>query len=194
MALKTSFDADDFAKGKVIALIVGQDGTDYGVVKVDPTTQNLEIMEHRAVAEVILTLDTNIYATGDVLAATQDVGEVFRKNGGAGVIQSVAVIDLDDQAQAIDLIFLDLEGAIGTENAAVSIADNVADNILGIVSVAAADYVDMVNSQVATAVNVGIAVKAQSSSKHLYVAAVCRSGTPTHSAAGIVLKVGIVLD
>lgn len=143
------------------------------------------------ILEVTLSLDTLIYASGDVLADTQEIQNAFAIDGGAGIITSVVLLDKDDQAQDLDLVFLKTNVSLGTENAAFSITDANADEIYGIVSVVAADYVDLVNSQLATKVlEDGLGVQADSGSKSLFVGAISR-GTGTYTASGITLKITI---
>jgi hypothetical protein len=137
------------------------------------------------VVDLVLSLSTSQYGSGDVLADTQELVGA----SGTGIIHSILVQDDSDQGAALDIIILDTNTTIGTENSAVSMADN--DNILGSVSVLATDYVDMVNSQHACMKNVGIVVKAKGTS--LYVAAVSR-GTGTYAATAITLRFGILQD
>ena len=77
--------------------------------------------------------DSDAYASGDVLADRQEIASVGLANGAGGVIQSIVLLDQDDQAQAMDIVFLNSDVSLGTENAAVSIADSDADKIIGIV-------------------------------------------------------------
>jgi hypothetical protein len=144
------------------------------------------------VLDLTLSLDTSAYADGDVLAATQEVSNAVRESGGSGVLQSIVVVDKDDQGEALDIVIFDSSATLGTENAAVSISDADAAKILGIVEVLATDYVDLVNSQLVTKDNLGIVVEA-SGSASLYVAAISR-GTGTYTASGIVLRLGILQD
>ena len=147
-----------------------------------------------AVREVTLTLDNgNVYAAGDVLAATQEVTSAVRVDGGSAVWQSAVVLDQDDQAQALDLVLLRTNVGIGAENAAVSVADADADEILGIVEVTAGDYVDLVNSQLVTKDNLGIVVNGGAGSSSLFIAAISR-GTGTYTTIGITLKLGFLWD
>lgn len=143
------------------------------------------------VKDVTLVLDTNVYATGEVLVVPQEIVGVFPEAGGKRLLQSIMLLDEDDQAQALDLIFLNADATLGTINAAVSISDADARKIIGVVEVAAADYVDLVNSQVAVKSAVGQVLKAASDSASLWVGAVSR-GTGTYTAAGIRLKLGFV--
>lgn len=165
-----------------------------GSVVLDAAENHIgEVGGNSVVSEVTLSLDTVQYASGEVLAATQIITACMRVNGGTGVIHSVVLLDKDDQAGALDLVFLRTNVGIGTENAAVSVADADADEILGIIEIAAADYVDLVNSQLVTKSNVGIVVDADAAADDLYVAAISRD-TKTYTASGITLKIGFLRD
>lgn len=142
------------------------------------------------VIDVTLSLDTNAYADNDVLAAPQEVPNVFRLPGGVVMLDSIVLLDEDDQAQDIDLVFMNATGSLGAENAAVGPTDGVAGTILGIVSVAAAEYSDLANSQIATKRGLGLPLEAAAASTSLWMGAILRSGTPTYTAAGIKLKLG----
>lgn len=144
------------------------------------------------VITLTVSADTSAYADNDLLFDTQELPGAFRRNGGSSLIHSVTLIDQDDQGVAIDLVFLDDSGSLGTENSAVSVTDAVAQGIAGYVSIVAADYTDLVNSQVATVRGVGLQVQAASSDSSLYVAGIVRSGTPTYTASGLILKVGVL--
>ena len=145
------------------------------------------------VREVTLGLDVAQYASADVLADTQKIENALRIEEGSGIIQSLVVLDKDDQGAAFDVVFLKNNVSIGTENATILVTDDVADEILGVVEVAAADYVDLANSQVVTKTGVGLVVEAAEGSKDLYVAAISR-GTGTYTGSGITLKIGILQD
>ena len=151
-----------------------------------------EIGGSTSVISVTLTLDTNIYAIGDVLAGTQEIANAMRVNGGTGVLYSVIVQDQDDQAGALDLVFLDTNCSIGTENATVNISDTCASEVVGIVEVSASDYVDLANSQSATK-QPGITMKAGAGTTSLYMAAISR-GTKTYTANGIIVTCGFLRD
>jgi len=164
-------------------------------MRLDPETdsQNVIYINSLSLVDITLSLDTNIYASGDVLAATQEVAGAVRLVGGTGVIQSLVVLDKDDLALALDIVFLQTNVSIGTENDAVSITDTNAGQILGIVEIAASDYVDLVGSQLATMGSLSILAKAATISTSLFVAAISRAAG-TYSAAGITLKIGILRD
>ena len=139
------------------------------------------------VFDVTLVLDTNAYADGDVLVVPQEIDGVFAD--GPRKLVSVTVLDEIDVGQAIDLVFMDADGTVGTINAAVTISDADARKILGIVAVAAADYKDMINSKVATKTGIDLVLAPASAAYSLWIAAVAR-GAGTWAAAGIRLKLG----
>jgi hypothetical protein len=156
------------------------------------TNLGLLIETTSTVVDLTLSLDTSAYADGDVLAEAQELTNAVRESGGSGVLQSIVVVDQNDQGEALDVVIADSSITLGTENGAVSISDADAAKILGIVEVVASDYVDLVNSQLATKNGLGISVEASGSSS-LYVGAISR-GTGTYTASGIVLRIGILQD
>ena len=117
---------------------------------------------------------------------TQEIALAARTSGGILILQSVTVLDKDDQAAAFDLVFLDTNTSIGTEDSAVSISDANAEDIIGAISIAATDYVDLVGSQFATKSGIGLEMKAESSTS-IWVAGITR-GTPTYTASGVLIK------
>ena len=163
-----------------------------GTTEAGAAVPGMPVGGHSVVKEVTLSLDTNAYASGDVLAEVQEVTGALRSAALTGVIQSLAVLDKDDQGEALDVVFFKASASLGTENAAVSISDADADKILGVVEVAAGDFVDLVNSQLAVKANLSI-VAAVASGTSIYVGAISR-GTGTYTASGITLKIGILQD
>ena len=147
------------------------------------------------VIDVTLSLDTAVYADGDVLADTQEVARAVRAGPRSGLLQSVVVVDKDDQGAAMDLYVLDSNVSLGTENSGVSISDANAAKILGKVAIAAGDYYDMGGVRVAAGSNqrnLAIPV-AVTSGTSLYLGAVSR-GTGTYTASGVVVRLGFLQD
>jgi hypothetical protein len=137
-------------------------------------------------------LSTDQYASGDVLADTQAITAAVRANGKGAELVSLVVLDKDDQGEALDILILKTNVSIGTENSAVSVSDANADEIQCVVEIAAGDFVDLVNSQIAQ-VSVNCLLEAPADSDDLYVAAISR-GTGTYTASGITLKLGMLQD
>ncbi len=83
--------------------------------------------------------------------------------------------------------------SLGTENDAVSISDSDAVSLQRVCNVASGDYADVGGAKIATKAGLGLVVQAAAGNASLYIGAVTR-GTPTHTAAGIVLKIGFLQD
>ena len=135
---------------------------------------------------ITCSLDTNAYADGDVLFDTQEIADAVRNAGDSCVLQSILVLDKDDQGEAFDLIFFDANTSLGTENAAPDITDTEAEDILGRISVGAGDYYDLGLCQIACVSPIGLELKSGASTS-LYVAGISR-GTGTYTASGIMIK------
>lgn len=146
-----------------------------------------------AYIDITLTTDTAIYASGDVLADTQPIANAMRLNNGTGILQSVHLLDEDDQGLALDLIFLSANNTLGTENATVTITDVLARDILGSISFATVDYIDLGGCRIATKTGIGLVVKPETGTRVVYVAAITR-GAPTYSATGLKLRLGFLQD
>ena len=156
---------------------------------------NVALAGRTEIIEVTLSLDTSAYASGDVLADSQVVTNATRVADVGGLIQSVTLIDQDDQKVALDLYFLSANVSMGSENAAPSISDADALNLLlPKVSFGTADYTDLGGVAVAGISNLAIPIKPASGTRNIYVAAVNGTGTPTYTAAGIKLRIGILQD
>lgn len=147
-------------------------------------------MGRSEVFDLTLSLDTNAYADGDVLAATQEITGFFPSSDSAVTLDSVFALDEDDQGIAFDLVFLNANTAIGTENSAPNISDANAQTIIGRIRVAADDYIDLGGSRIANLIDIRLPLKSSSTSNSLWVGAITR-GAPTHTASGIRLKFGV---
>lgn len=135
---------------------------------------------------VTFSLDTSAYASADLVADTQAVSTTaFDQQGGCMTLDSVTLLDEDDQGVALYLVFISDSTSLGTENAAPSISDANARKILGVVPIATGDYLDIGGSKIASVRNIGLTMKAASGSQALYVAIVNGAGTPTYTASGL---------
>lgn len=135
-------------------------------------------------------LDTSIYADGDVLFDTAALASAFDYAAGVRTLQSVQVLDEDDQGIKIDLIFLDSNVSLGTFNGAPNISDANARKIIGSCSILTTDYVDFGGARIGSKGNIGQLLKAAAASTTLYVAGITRGGTPTYTASGLKFKFG----
>jgi len=112
--------------------------------------------------------------------------------GNGAIIHSLELLDKDDQGGALDIVFLRSNVSLGTVNAPVSLSAANAAEVIGIVSITAADYVDLVNSQVVTVGIVGLVIQPTSGTS-IFVSMISRDAK-TYTASGLVLKVGIAED
>lgn len=80
--------------------------------------------------------------------------------------------------------------SLGTFNAAPAITDANARQIVGRVSIATGDYVDLGGARVATKTGLNLMMSAAAATKQLFLATITRGGTPTYTAAGLKLKLG----
>lgn len=152
----------------------------------------------KVVVDVTLSLDTAIYAALEVLADTQVITNAFRAADIGGTLESVTVIDLDHlaaAADAMDLWFLDEDVSIGAENSAPNISDANAIKVHAKVSLVTADFIDFTGSRIACIGGLNRVLKPIAGTRNLAMAATCGAGAaPTHTAAGVVVRLGILQD
>jgi hypothetical protein len=169
-----------------------------GGLKTEPLTTEVHLGEvggKTAVVSVTLSTDTSAYASGDLIADTQQIDAFFRKTDGTGVINSITIIDEDNQGVALYVIFMSTSTSLGTENSAPNISDaNLTAGLQGIISVGTADYITLSGAKVATIKNIGLPVKAVSGTDDIYIAVLNATGTPTFTAAGLEMRIGVLLD
>jgi hypothetical protein len=154
-----------------------------------------EVGGKSSVFSVTLSTDTSAYASGDLIADTQQMDAFFRKADGTGVINSISIIDEDAQGVALYVIFMKTSTSLGTENSAPNISDaNLSAGMIGIVPVATTDYVTCSGAKIATIKNIGLPVMAVSGTDDLYIAILNATGTPTFTASGLKMRIGALLD
>lgn len=167
---------------------------------VDPSTKAPAILNSAVNAygpiqfvDVTLTLDTSAYASGDLLADTTLVTGAVRAIDAPGVLQSVHLVDEDDQGAAMSIFFLDANVSMGTFNVAPSITDANARHILGApISILTGDWFDLGGVRVAGHDAIGKVIKPAAGTSNIYVAVVNGAGTPTFTASGLKLRLGFV--
>lgn len=145
--------------------------------------------------DVTVTLDTSIYAAGDVLAATAVITNAMRVNDKTGILQSISIIDQDDQKADLKIILLSANVSVGAANAVPSISDVDAINVLGApVLIDTSDYTDLGGVSIAGKDNIGKVVKPVTGTRNIYFAIINGATTPTFTAAGIKLRFGFLQD
>lgn len=140
--------------------------------------------EVRKLKEVESDLGTSIisvagtYASGDCIGGLHSLDCDYRGNG---VIESVVVTDGDKQNCAIDLVFLTEfpDNSTFADNSPPSINASDRTMIMGVVKIAATDYVDCTNYSIASKLAV-LPVVMPNDAGLVYMFAVAR-GTPVYS-------------
>jgi hypothetical protein len=138
--------------------------------------------------ELTFSTDTNAYASGDLIADTQELALVGREAGNIVTLDSVLLLDKADQKVALFLVFLNAAQSIGTENGAPDVTDTNAEKVVGILPIVATDYVDVGGAAVASVRNTGLRLKLADAATSLWVAIVNATGTPTYGAADLIGK------
>lgn len=136
---------------------------------------------------VTFSLDTSIYASGDVLADTQVITNFTRAADQGAYLTRFILFDQDDQTAAdMRVLILKANSSLGTENSAPNISDANGLNIVGNILVAAAAWYDMGGFKMATVdlANMPIWVPPASGTRDIYVGLITL-GTPTQTASGI---------
>lgn len=140
---------------------------------------------------VSMTTPTDAQDTGDVVAATQVVTNACSSINVPAIIESVTVIDTDDQKAILTAVFLDADVAFGTEDAAPSITDANALNILGSVEFVVADYIDVGGASYASKKAVGLVVNPAVGTRNIYMALYTpATSTPTYASGIITVRIG----
>lgn len=145
------------------------------------------------VVEVTPTLDTSAYADSDRLGSIEEIA-CGNDIGHPVTLMNLVVLDKDDQGVAFDILFFNESPTVASaDNANISITDAELEKCVGIVSVTADDYADLLSAQVATKNNIGLGMKPVSGSGSLYALLVSR-GAPTYTASGLVFKYYFAMD
>jgi len=144
--------------------------------------------------DVDLVTDTDATADNGVISNPVEIANAVSVNAGTSILQSVQLIDDDDDGAIIDLVFTQVSTNLGTVNGAIDAADSVAASILGVVSITS--YFDGIAWQIAQKTNIGLVLKAAASTKSIYVGAINRNGgAVTKTAADdLHLRIGVIKD
>ena len=139
------------------------------------------------------TCDTNIYASGDLLFDLTAVANAVRSNGDVAYIKSLTVIDKDAQGTAMDIYVSTGSTTMGTLNSAPNISDAniVANQMQLLCQIATSDYATLSGAKIAS-LEISKAVEAAAGTRSIYIGAVTQGGTPTYTASGLVLLVGLI--
>ena len=149
--------------------------------------------------DVTLTTVAAAIGNNEVISQSIEIPNAVAVNGGSTIIQSVMLLDEDDEAPSIELLFSQVDTAIA-DAASESIGNSVGDldstfrSFLGAITVS--NWSDLVDAQIGVKDNIGLVIKAASGSQSIYVHAINRSGgnyTPA-ATTDLKLRIGIVKD
>ena len=132
---------------------------------------------------VTLSLDTSIYASGDLLADTQEIAAALLDSGGTAKLVAMRVADEDAQGAAFDVYLTSVVTSFGTENSAPNISDANLRNVQHVIPVDTGDYRTVSGTKFADFSELDLPVVAVATS--MYVAVVNGTGTPTYTASGV---------
>ena len=151
-----------------------------------------------AVIRVTPTLDTSAYANDDVFFNSTEIPSAVIGNGGSSKLIGITILNEDDVAHDIDIIFMQKSSDLGTINEAVgsnSKWTNALAKQAGVLGVVTIDWslsnANMVNNLIFTTANANpsakseglpILLQAEDDSTSVFMAAVSRGGTPTVAA------------
>ena len=149
------------------------------------------------IIRVTPTLSTDAYANNDVFFNATEIPNAVSNRGGVSRLVSFSILNEDDVAHDIDIVFMQVQTNLGTINDAVgsgSLWTNAlakSAKVIGIVKVDWSDATtDLVNNLVFTSTHSNAGVEpelpmlwqAEGGSTSIYFSAVSRGGTPTCAA------------
>lgn len=142
--------------------------------------------------DVTPTIDTNIYAAGDLVGGKLELPNAVAQAGGGGIVRSVALADQAKQSDAIDVLFFDADpsGTTFTNNAALDIADADLPKLIGFQQITS--YAELSDNSIGRGeADRPLPFVLGAGATSLYAALVARA-TPTFAAAtDLVLRVTI---
>ena len=147
--------------------------------------------------DIATVADVEAHADDDVIVQSVEIPNAASTEGGCGIIESIMLLDADDEAPAVDILFSSTDTALASGSGeAVNISDANAAAIFGFVSIVSGDYTDLIGSKLASKANIGLIYRAGTDTTSIYMHIINRSGgTYTPAGAGdIKVRVGLVKD
>lgn len=163
----------------------GADGTATDV----STTSPLPTRRVGATLTAAPTVTAGAYSANDVVGGLLTFTNAVRDTGGRGIINSIVFTDLGVTANVLNLwLFSDAPASIA-DNAAFDPSDAELLTLVGVVQIAAADYLIATDNQAAMKLNVGLQYNVTATSLYGYLECV---GTPTYaSTADIKIRIQV---
>ena len=136
-------------------------------------------------------VNTTTYADGDLVGAKITLTDIIPHRKG-GIIQTIVLHDLDAQNASLLFIIWDVNpsSTTFTNNSVLDIADTDLPNVIAKVRISNLDYDDFSDNSIGEVDNLSIPLKG----RLLYAALVSDGATPTYSANGLSMSLGLLVD
>ena len=143
------------------------------------------------VAGSSIAVNTTAYADGDLVGGKITLTDVVPQRKG-GILQTVVLHDLDAQDASLILIIWDLDpsSTTFTNNSVLDIADADLPNVVAKVRISNLDYDDFSDNSIGEVDNLSIPLRGNL----LYAALVSDGATPTYTANGLSMSLGLLVD
>ena len=146
-----------------------------------------------------MTTDVETHANNDAVTQAIEIPNAVSVKGGSAIIQSIVIFNLDNSVEspALEVVFAtDNTNIAGDEGAAINIDDTEIQDFLGSTTVSNWSTMAPSTNEMATKSNIGLVVKAASTTRSIFCYLINRSGgNYTPSGTGVIkMKVGIVQD
>ena len=146
-----------------------------------------------------MTTDAETISDNDTITQAIEIPNAVSVKGGSAIIQSLVIFNLDNSVEspAMEVVFAtDNTNLAGDEGAAINISDTEIQDFLGSTTVSNWSVMSPSTNEMATKSNIGLVVKAASTTRSLFCYLINRSGgdyTPSGTSV-IKMKIGIVKD
>lgn len=135
------------------------------------------------------TISTTAYAAKDAVGGLMTFANAVRASGGTCLVQSVQVVDKDQEMAALDLVLFDRSITAPTDNAAFDPTDTELTQCVGVIPITF--YADFNDNAVAIVNNVGL--ECVLNGTDLFGVLVSR-GTPTYTATSDIVVILTILQ
>lgn len=136
-------------------------------------------------------VNSTTYADGDLVGTKITLTDIIPQRKG-GILQTIVLHDLDAQDASLLFIIWDLNPASTafTNNSVLDIADTDLPNVVAKVRISNLDYDDLSDNSIGEVDNLSIPLKGA----RLYAALVSDGATPTYTANGLSMSLGLLVD
>ncbi len=125
------------------------------------------------------TITAGGYSAKDAVGGEMTFANAARTSGGSGIINSVTIIDNDDEKAGLELWLFHTTVTEAADNAPMDFSDAELATCVGVIPISAADYYSLADNGVACVRGVGLQFKCAATS--LFGQLKC-TGTPTYTA------------